>query len=113
MRIGVTSQNFRSITGHAGKSRRFLIYDAHHDEPITEIGRLDLPKDMSMHAFHGEHHPIFDLDVIITAGCGEGFVERLRQHGVQVIATAEANPVVAVNAVLAGRPLPPPLAHQH
>ena len=27
MRIGVTSQNFRTITGHAGKTRRFLIYD--------------------------------------------------------------------------------------
>ena len=27
MRIAVTSQNFKTITGHAGKSRRFLIYD--------------------------------------------------------------------------------------
>jgi hypothetical protein len=28
MRIGVTSQNFRTITGHAGKTRRFLVYQA-------------------------------------------------------------------------------------
>ncbi len=27
MRIGVTSQNFRTITGHAGKTRRFLIFE--------------------------------------------------------------------------------------
>jgi len=25
MKIGVTSQNYKSITGHAGKSRRFII----------------------------------------------------------------------------------------
>jgi hypothetical protein len=26
MRIAVISQNFKTITGHAGKSRRFLIF---------------------------------------------------------------------------------------
>ncbi|MEW8693532.1 MAG: nitrogen fixation protein, partial [Candidatus Thiodiazotropha endolucinida] len=27
MKIAVTSQNFRTITQHAGKTRRFLIYE--------------------------------------------------------------------------------------
>jgi predicted Fe-Mo cluster-binding NifX family protein len=27
MRIAVSSQNFRSITSHAGKSRRFIVYE--------------------------------------------------------------------------------------
>ena len=113
MRIGVTSQNFRTITGHAGKTRRFLIYDAQPNEPITEVGRLDLPKDMSLHEYHGDNHPLFALDAVITASCGDGFANRMLQHGVRVITTAEVNPVVAANAVAHGEALPPALPHEH
>jgi predicted Fe-Mo cluster-binding NifX family protein len=28
MKIAVTSQDFRTVTGHAGRARNFLIYDA-------------------------------------------------------------------------------------
>ena len=53
MKIGITSQNFRTITGHAGKTRRFLIYADDGSGKAVEIDRLDLPKEMSMHAFRG------------------------------------------------------------
>ena len=36
MRIAVTSQNFRTVTGHAGKARRFLVFDVLNDRSITE-----------------------------------------------------------------------------
>jgi hypothetical protein len=44
MRIAVSSQNFRTITGHAGKSRRFIVYHAKPGETPQELERLDLPK---------------------------------------------------------------------
>lgn len=113
MRIGVTSQNFRTITGHAGKARRFLIYDAQPGEPITEVGRLDLPKEMSLHEYRGDDHPIFALDAVVTAGCGEGFARRLQQHGVRLVTTAESSPVNAVNAIVRGEALPPAEPHAH
>lgn len=113
MRVGVTSQNFRTITGHAGKTRRFLIYEAQADGPVVETDRLDLPKAMSLHEFHGDEHPLFSLDVIVTAGCGEGFVRRLRTHGVDVVATAESDPAKAATAVVRGEALAPPLPHKH
>ena len=113
MKIGVTSQNFRTITGHAGKTRRFLIFEPDDQGNPVEVDRLDLPKEMSMHEFRGDEHPVFELDALITAGCGEGFVRRLAQHGVQVIATAEEDPVTAVRKLLDGEPLPPPAPHRH
>ena len=113
MKIGVTSQNFRTITGHAGKTRRFLVYEPDDQGNPVETERLDLPKEMAMHEFQGMHHPIFDLDVLITGGCGEGFVRRLAQQGVQVIATGETDPLTAVKKVLQGTPLPPPVPHHH
>jgi predicted Fe-Mo cluster-binding NifX family protein len=107
MRIGVTSQNFRTITGHAGKARRFLIFESVGDEAPQEVQRLDLPKEMSLHAFRGDEHPVFGLDAVITAGCGSGFAQRLSRHGVQVVTTSEIDPAAAAAALAAGRVLPP------
>ncbi len=113
MKIGVTSQNFRTVTGHAGKARRFLLYERDASGNPMESGRLDLPKDQSMHEFRGQDHPTDGLDVIITGGCGQGFISRMFSRGIRVIPTAETDPVAAVRAVLAGDPLPPPEPHEH
>jgi len=113
MKIAVTSQNFRTITGHAGKTRRFLVYEGESGADFKEIGRLDLPKEMAMHNFHGEDHPLYEMDVLITGGCGAGFIQRLASRGVRVVATSETDPATAVEAVLDGVELPPPESHAH
>ncbi|HKJ77206.1 MAG TPA: nitrogen fixation protein, partial [Gammaproteobacteria bacterium] len=43
MEIAITSQNFRTVTGHAGKTRRFLVYEAGPGQEPVEVDRLDLP----------------------------------------------------------------------
>ncbi len=114
MKIAVTSQNFRTITQHAGKTRRFLIFEP---EPSSgeakEIARLDLPKEMSMHEFRGSEHPIFEMDYLITGSGGQGFMRRLANEGVEVIVTGEQDPLTAVQAVIEGKPLAPPVPHDH
>jgi len=112
MKIGVTSQNFRTITGHAGKTRRFLVYESQGAE-VRELKRLDLPKEMSMHEFRGDQHPLDELDMIITAGCGQGFRERMASRGIRVMVTGETEPEKAVGAVIRGDDLPPPVPHEH
>ncbi|MCP3668423.1 MAG: nitrogen fixation protein [Gammaproteobacteria bacterium] len=113
MKIGVTSQNFRTITGHAGKSRRVLVYSPQTDGSLQEVDRIDLPKEMSMHEFRGEDHPFFYLDVLITGGCGGGFYKRLGVHGVKVVATSATEPLQAATDLVAGRELPAPVPHEH
>jgi predicted Fe-Mo cluster-binding NifX family protein len=114
MKIAVTSQNFRTITQHAGKTRRFLIFEqAPTSSDAKEIARLDLPKEMSIHEFHGENHPIFEMDYLITGSCGQGFAKRLASAGVTVLITGEEDPLTAVTAVIEGKPLPPAAAHDH
>lgn len=109
MKIGVTSQNFRTITGHAGKARRFFIYDAQKGQEPEEIARLDLPKDMSIHALGEAAHPIDDIDILITAGCGEGFARKMAMKDIDLVKTAESDPVTAVKAIIEGKPLAEPL----
>jgi predicted Fe-Mo cluster-binding NifX family protein len=114
MKIGITSQNFRTITGHAGKARRFLIFEADATSgEVKEVERLDLPKEMAMHSFTGVMHPIEQLDVLLTGGCGNGFLTRMARHGVQVITTSETDPIKAAQAVLKGETLPAAEPHSH
>jgi predicted Fe-Mo cluster-binding NifX family protein len=102
MKIAVTSQNFRTVTGHAGRARRFLIYDAEPGcEPI-EVARLDLPKELAMHEFHSAGaHPIDGADVILSQGFGDGFARRATMRGIVASVTDKADPVEAVKAYLA------------
>jgi predicted Fe-Mo cluster-binding NifX family protein len=113
MKIAVTSQNFKTITGHAGKTRRFLVYTENEESQWRESERLDLPKEMSMHEFRGTDHPLDALDILITAGCGDGFIRKMSARGVKVITTSETSPFNAVNDLMAGIPLPPAVAHDH
>ena len=113
MKIAITSQNFKTITGHAGKTRRFIIYDDHIAGTATEIDRLNLPKEMSMHENQGSSHPIDIVDVLITASCGNGFVNKMASRRVQVIQTSESDPLVAATAVINGEELAPAEPHSH
>ncbi len=113
MKIAVTSQNFRTITGHAGKTRRFLIYTQNEQGEWEESTRLDLPKEMSIHEFRGPTHPITEVDILITAGCGTGFINKMKAWGIIVITTSETDPLSAVTQYAAGSPLPPAVPHKH
>ncbi|MDT8854726.1 nitrogen fixation protein [Paracoccaceae bacterium Fryx2] len=113
MRIAVASQNFRTVTGHAGKTRRFLVYEAAAGEPAREVGRLDLPKDMAIHNFLGDGpHPLDAVQAVIAGSAGTGFVRRMAARGVLAVATAEPDPALAAAALAAGT-LPPAALHDH
>ena len=102
MKIAVASQNFRTVTPHAGRTRRFLVYEAGTDGTIAEVERLDLPKELAMHDFHSDDsHPLDAMDVLIVGSCGEGFIRRLAGRGVRVLTTEETDPLAAVRAALA------------
>lgn len=101
MKVGISSQNFRSVTGHAGKTRRFLVYRLQSDQEPVELNRIELPKEMSMHEWNGEsRHPLFELDHLITGGCGEGFIRKMGSQGVTVHITDEQKPLKALKQLL-------------
>ena len=102
MKIAVTSQNFKKVTGHAGKSRRFIIFDVGTPCDAPEVVWLDLPMEMAFHEFAGGKHPLDDMDVILTASAGQGFISKLAQRGVQVVTCGESDPRKAVRDYLTG-----------
>lgn len=96
MRVAISSQNFRTLSGHAGKCRRFLVFRFRYQELPIEVGRIDLPIDMTIHQWDGQgQHPLFEVDHILTASCGEGFIKKMSRRGIGVHISDEKHPIKA------------------
>jgi len=102
MRIAVTSQNRKSITGHAGRCRKFWVFLTEKNE-IVDRELRELPKDLSFHDSSAQApHPLDDIEVLIAGGMGRGLVARLARKGIKGLVTKETDPEKAVLLYLMG-----------
>ncbi|MBZ0096073.1 MAG: nitrogen fixation protein [Sulfuricella sp.] len=102
MKIAVTSQNRKTITGHAGKCRKFWIYEI-VDKKIVNKTLLELALEQSFHESHAAGpHPLDGINVLISGGAGKGLIRRLNNMGIQGLVTPETDPDSAVAAFLNG-----------
>ena len=111
MKIAVTSQNFRTVTNHAGRARRFVVFTVGEDNLPVESERFDLAKDMCIHALGGQKvpHPLDGVDVVISASFGPGFARNMAARDVIASLSDETDPVKAIEQYLAqGQRLPAP-----
>ncbi|MFD2180671.1 NifB/NifX family molybdenum-iron cluster-binding protein [Rhodoplanes azumiensis] len=96
-RVAVASDDYATVTGHAGKARRFLVFETQGDAPPREVARLDLPAELTVHEFACDGpHPLFAVEAVTAGSAGAGLVRRLAEHGVTAVLTAERDPVTAV-----------------
>ena len=101
LRIAVSSQNRKTVTEHAGKCRKFWIYETRSGR-VTGKTLLELPIEQSLHETPaGAPHPLDGVDVLITAGIGDGLRQRLGSRGIDALVTSEQNPDAAVAALIA------------
>jgi hypothetical protein len=106
MEIAVVSEDFRSITGKAGKARRFLLFAAKRGKRPKLERYLELDEDQpTYHDLHEDDETSHPLDgmVLITGEAGEGFRERLARRSTQVYITSEKDPHTAVELLLEDR----------
>ena len=102
MKIAVTSQNRKTITGHAGKCRKFWIYEIEEKKIINKT-LLELALEQSFHESHAAGpHPLDGTNVLISGGAGKGLIRRLNNMGIQGLVTPETDPDSAVAAFLNG-----------
>ena len=118
MKIAVCSQNRKEVTGHAGKCRKFWIYNIDNGQ-IAKKALIELPKEQSLHELAHSPvndttfvHPAYAADVLITGGMGMGLFNRLSMVGTKGIVTPEKDPDKAVGLFLEGN-LPEEGPHQH
>ncbi len=102
MKIAVTSQDRKTITGHAGKCRKFWLYEI-DGKTILNKTLLELALEQSLHESHGAGtHPLDGIDVLISGGAGQGLIRRLDSMGIQGLVTPETEPDSAVADFLDG-----------
>ena len=112
MQIAVTSQNRQTITEHAGKCRKFWLYQVEQGK-VVDKQLIELPIEQT---FHGNHHalpaPLTGINVLISGGMGLGMQNRLKQMGIAAAITSETDLEKAVAGWLDGT-LPAGAPHDH
>lgn len=120
MKIAITSQNQRTVSGHAGKTTRFVVFDVEEGN-ITEKSLIELEKDNILHEhFHGNPapdyvHPVLKVDVLITGSMGPGFPIKMKANGIEAIMTDEKDIDIVISKFLDGSlvRLQPDAHHHH
>ena len=103
MRIAITSQNRHSITEHAGKCRKFWIYDV-REQRVTNKQLVELPGGQRLHAQkNGLPTALSDINVLISGSMGRPLYLRLREQGILPLIACEDDPDRAVQDVLTGK----------
>jgi predicted Fe-Mo cluster-binding NifX family protein len=100
MKIAITSQNRRTVTAHAGRCRRFWVYEL-EDGRVTGKALLELQKTDTLH----EVSPAIPadltaIDVLVSTGMCDNLVARLKRHGIEARQTACEDPDEALQRVM-------------
>lgn len=111
--IAVTSQNRRTVTGHAGRCRKFWLYPIEQGA-IGERRLIELSIEETFHASsRGVPQPLEGITTMISQEMGGGLYMRLQRNGIQPWITSETDPDAAVRAYLAGEPSGVAKPHEH
>jgi len=102
VKFAVTSQDYLTITAHAGKTTRFLLFEADPAGEPVETGRLDLDDEQTIHNFRGGRHPLDGVHVLIARSAGQCFVDRMKERGIVTVVAPDLMPREAVAAYLSG-----------
>ena len=97
MLVGVATDDFRTVSSHAGKCRRFLVFDARKGKAPREHERLEFRKALSIRGFSGGGpHPLDIVQVLIVGDGDPGIGKWLSTRGIEIVTTPESDPTTAV-----------------
>ena len=110
MKIAVaTKDHWTQVSGHAGQTRDWLLFDCQPGTPLPKPARIELTKEQLPHHFNDDSpHPLHGVAVLIAASAGDGYLRHMEKWGAQVVLTGETDPLTALNKVIAGEALADP-----
>lgn len=107
MKIAIaTKDNWAKVSGHAGKTCDWLLFDCQPGQPIPEPQRIQLTKEQLPHYFQDDGpHPLHGVEILVAASAGDGYIRHMEKWGAQVLLTGETDPRAALEKILAGEAL--------
>ena len=110
MKIAIATKDFATVSGHAGQTRQWLVYDlsSHRaNQLLPAPSRVDLAREQVLHTFEdSEAHPLDGVDIVVCASAGDGFIRHMKMRGAEVLLTGESDPAIAITRIIAGEALP-------
>jgi predicted Fe-Mo cluster-binding NifX family protein len=108
MKIAIaTNDRGDKVSGHAGQTRDWLVFDCEPGKAIPEPQRIQLSKEQLPHYFKDDGpHPLHGVEIVVAASAGDGYVRHMEKWGAQVLLTGEVDPLVALHKILNGEALP-------
>lgn len=103
MKIAVTSQNIRSVTAHAGRCRKFWVYELPKGGADINKQFIELETDETLHTMTSQlPAKLSGITVLITANLGDSLKQKLLKVGVAThLSTDEVTPDIALLNYLA------------
>jgi len=101
IKVAITAQNRKSISNHAGACRNYHIYTI-DENGNYEKELIELEKNESlMYTFHEDtsENPknyIFNMDILLTQGIGQGGTHKLAAQNVTALVIKENDPDTAI-----------------
>ena len=107
MKIAIaTKADWTQVSGHAGQTTDWLVYDCQPGQPVPEPQRIVLTQAQLPHHFQDDGpHPMQGVDVVVAASAGDGYIRHMAKWGAQVLLTGESYPPTALTKILAGEAL--------
>lgn len=91
MKIAISSQNKRTVTGHPGKCRKFWVYSVLNGQ-IQNRTLLELSEEQMFHNHpKDQSHPLHEVDVLISGMMAVWLQEWLSKYQVKALATSETD----------------------
>jgi predicted Fe-Mo cluster-binding NifX family protein len=100
LRIAVSSQDRKTITSHAGRCRKFWVYEIRGNKVENKTLRELTPEQTLYSSPLNDDYPFDDVHVMITAGMSPFLYQRLQQGGIKPFVTEETDPDRAVRMLL-------------
>jgi predicted Fe-Mo cluster-binding NifX family protein len=111
MKIAISTTDGKTICGHLGKCKSFIIYHVDGNEVLKkeaiQVGGAcpSSGGDGHGHAHGGHAHNVSPFDgcyAVITQGMGQGMLNALAQKGIRPVITELSDPDMAVRMLMLG-----------
>ena len=107
MKIAVaTKDHWSHVSGHAGQTRDWLVFDCQPGAPLPEPQRVVLTREQLPHHCQASGpHPLHGVEIMVAASAGDGYIRHMEKWGAQVVLTGETAPLTALQKIMAGEAL--------
>lgn len=107
MKIAIaTKSNWSTVSGHAGQTRDWLLFDCQPGAPLPAPERIQLTQEQLPHHFQDDGpHPLHGVEIMVAASAGDGYLRHMQKWGATVLLTGETDPYTALSKILAGEAL--------